>query len=354
MAIYKRGRNWYADFYDADGHRHRPMVGPSKTLAKEVERKFLTQVSEKKFFPERHANAKRFARLADRYWELHGQHLRSRSWKYMLTMLKNEMGQKRLGDITGADIQRVYNLVAGRSSVSTANRYLTLVKSIFNKAYAWRDFSGRNPCDDVKKQREPNHRVRYLSQDEMTRLLKVSHPRLLPVLRCALLTGLRRQEFLGLCWENVDLNAGVLSILETKSGKPRHFPISGQMRSVLLAQKPKPEGIVFPLPVIMLRRYFDRALRDAGIPRSGAEKVTLHTLRHSFASWYMMKGGDLYTLQKLLGHSTPIMTQRYAHVSPAHLAAHIAMLEAEIPAIEASSDWTPCGHQLLARPVRTC
>jgi len=160
----------------------------------------------------------------------------------------------------------------------------------------------------------------------MERLLAAVHPRLYPVLLCALLTGMRRGEILGLTWENVNLEHGTIYLLKTKSGKPREIPIQAKLRDLLMGLKPQATGSVFNLPLIMLLRYFKKALE-----RSGISYFRFHDLRHTFASHFIMQTNNLPALQKILGHSTPAKTQRYAHLGPGHLASEMAAFESAIP-----------------------
>jgi integrase len=301
-------------------------VGPSYALAKEVLAKKLAEAAEMKHFPSRAANSKPFSLLMDRYWELHGQYLRGNCWKNMLKEIRTALGAKKAGAITAADIQGFYNTIAVRASNSTANRHLSLIKAIFNKALAWGDFYGVNPCSRLKKGKEPAHRLRYLNADEMAALLVAAHPRLYPVLACALLTGMRRGEIMGLDWQNVDLERGNIYILQSKSGKPREVPILSKLHEVLRALGPRKRGPVFNLPYIMLRRYFAKALRDTDIT-----EFRFHDTRHTFASHFIMRTNDLPALQNILGHSSPAMTQRYAHLSRGHLALELAAFESAIP-----------------------
>lgn len=342
MAIFKKRGLWWVG-YRVNGKRRREPVGASYSLAKEVLAKRLTERAERKHFPGRVANAKPFEIVADKFWDLHGQHLESRSWAYMLKEVREEFKGKKIGAITAADVQVFYNKIAARTSPSTANKFLTITHSLFSKAKAWGDFFGDNPCGQVKRQREAPHRLRYLSTDEITALYQVAHPRLYPVLVCALMTGMRKGEILGLRWENVSLERSTIYILKAKSGKPREVPIAEKLREELEHVGPRAEGPVFDLPEIMLRRYFAEAVKAAKLPATGPDKVTLHTLRHSFASWFIMRTSDLPALQKLLGHSTPLLTMRYAHLSRGHMAANMATFEAGMPA----KGWNPAlgGHQ---------
>ncbi len=326
MAIFKKRGKWWIG-YRVNGQRRREPTGAtSHALAKEILAKRLNEASERKHFPGRVANASAFLMVADKFWSLHGRYMLSKSWSCMIKQVKAALGAKRISDIGPADIQRYYNETAARTSNSTANRHLTLIKSIFNKAKAWGDFYGDNPCGMVKKQREAAHRLRYLSGEEIKALLAVAHPRLYPVLVCALLTGMRQGEILGLTWENVSLDRDILYVLKTKSGRPREIPIVGKLREALISLGPKQSGPVFEVPLIMVRRYFEKALKDAGI-----FGFRFHDLRHTFASHFVMRTNDLPALQNILGHSSPLMTQRYAHLSRGHLAANMAAFESAMP-----------------------
>ncbi len=323
----KRGA-WWLDYMDDSGRRHREPVGlgASYSLAKEVLAKRLAHISERRHFPSRAANAATFNSLADKFWELHGQRLKSKSWASMLVRIRKEFGTRRVSDVRPSDIQKFYNALAGQTSVSTANRHLTLICSIFSKAKLWGLFYGDNPVGAVKREKEPAHRLRFLSMEEWERLYEAAHERLKPVLICAVKTGMRKSEIINLGWENVDLEHGVIYILQSKSGRPREIHIASSLRECLLALGPKASGPVFALPEIMLRRYFDQAVRASRV-----KDFCFHDLRHTFASHYIMKTNDLPALQKALGHSTPAMTLRYAHLSQGHMASNMAAFDSAIP-----------------------
>jgi integrase len=339
---FKKRGEWWIDFRGSDGKRHREPIGQSCALAKEVLSKRLNEVSEQRYFPGRVANAKTFSEIADKFWEQHGRFLKSPTWYCLFKKIKTAFNSKRIGAITPGDVQGFYNAVAagqlnkkGRGSVATANRYHSLLCSIFSRAKDWGDFHGDNPCSRVKKGREEASRLRYLSQDEIKRLLAVAHPRLYPIVACAILTGMRRGEILGMAWENVSLESATIYLLRCKSGRPRQIPIPSKLREILLGQGPRSSGLVFDLSLSFLKRYFEQALKDAEIVG-----FRFHDLRHTFASHFIMRTNDLPALQNLLGHSSPTMTQRYAHLSKGHLLSNMATFEAaiqvkeQIPALE--------------------
>ena len=264
--------------------------------------------------------------MSEKFWSLHGQYLRSKSWGLMLRYFNESIGDKKLTEISVGDLQKFYNDTVQRTSAPTANRYLTLLKCIFNKAKAWGDFHGDNPCNRVSNLKEPPHRLRFLSKHEIKTLLEKTDPRLYPILVCAIMTGMRRGEILGLRWENVSLEHNTIYILQSKSGKPREIPLAPKLRDVLLSLEPISQGPVFEIPIITLRRLFDKATRDAGLLG-----FRFHDLRHTFASHYIMRTSDLPALQRILGHSSPMMTQRYAHLAQSHLASEMQIFDSSMP-----------------------
>lgn len=331
---FKKAGQWWIDYRGADGRRHREKVGDgaSHSLAEQVLAKRQSAAAEGKHFPGRAADSLTFGEVADKFWNLHGQYLASSSWRFLFDIIKAEFGSRKIGAINGGDVQRFYAKIAAPTRedqgqrYSTANKYLTLLKSIFNRAALWGDFQGINPCRGIKKGREAAHKLRYASVEEMDALLSKASPRLYPVLATSLLTGLRRGEVLGLRWENVSLERDLIYVLKTKSGHPRELPIPSKLRDLLIDLGPKKEGPVFGLPVITLRRNFAAALKAAGV-----FDLRWHDLRHSFASWFLMRTNDLPALQRLLGHASPSMTLRYAHLSRGHLASNVAAFESAIP-----------------------
>jgi len=188
----------------------------------------------------------------------------------------------------------------------------------------------------IRLEKEPQGRIRWLEPDEEVRLLaacaKSRNPELTKIVTIALETGLRKGELLGLTWDRVDLSRGVIRLEQTKSGKRREVP----MRQVVydtLASLPGPrEGQVFQTRSI--RTAFENAVVEAKL-----EGLRLHDTRHHFASWFVMRGGNLQALKEILGHASLTMTQRYAHLSPDHLRSEVAKTErlANSPAVSTKS-----------------
>ncbi|MBI2069578.1 MAG: tyrosine-type recombinase/integrase [Elusimicrobia bacterium] len=324
-----RGDIWYVDYHH-QGRRFRERVGTSKTLAVQALNKRLTEIAEGKFFPERNKPSITFREMANLYWEHYAKTKKGArtTWPYV-KKLSEVFGDKRLDQISILDITAYLNGLKANLSPAAVNRYHAFLSSIFYRAIDWEKFSGHNPASKVKKLQEDNKRLRYLSQEEMAALLKAAHPRLYPALVCAMMTGMRKSELLSLDWKNVDVERGFIYILKSKSGKKREIPVSSKLRQVLLSLGPKESGSVFELPEIMMRRYFDRALKEAGI-----RDFRWHDLRHTFASHFVMRTKDIPALQSILGHATAQMTQRYAHLANSHLAVNMEIFDAGMAAVK--------------------
>lgn len=151
----------------------------------------------------------------------------------------------------------------------------------------------------------------------------------------AIYTGARAGELAGLRWDDVDFNRRLITIQRsfegpTKADDVRHVPIVDALLPILREWRlrnplkwvfPNEWGRMIGPSSRVFQESFHRILTRAGFPkveRNGRSRPYLrfHDLRHTFASQWMMKGGDLFRLQKVLGHKSTQMTQRYAHLAP--------------------------------------
>jgi integrase len=147
---------------------------------------------------------------------------------------------------------------------------------------------------------------------------------------------MRRGELAGLAWQHVHLDSARIDVMRSydkapKSGKARHLPLHPALVVILRQWKERcpatKEALVFPTNGHMWSEFDTRGLAD--IMAAAGVKVPAmpwHCCRHTFASHFMMAGGNILTLQKLLGHSTLTMTLIYAHLSPDHMAAEVARM----------------------------
>lgn len=200
---------------------------------------------------------------------------------------------------------------------ATANRYRSLLSSIFSFG-ARRGLAFSNPVATIPRFRESEGRIRFLDLIEERSLLQALGNRC-PEVELALHTGIRRGEQYGLTWERVDLERGILTV-RGKTGR-RFVPINSGARAAIENLYRSSGGSEFVCPRNW-RRWFPEACRAAGV-----HDFRWHDLRHTFASRLVMKGVDLSTVQKLLGHKSIVTTMRYAHLSPEHLRGAVERLD---------------------------
>ena len=212
---------------------------------------------------------------------------------------------------------------------ATVNRECALLRSILRMALAWEEIA-RLP---VFKMAKEEGKGRYLTPDEITRLLAACeesrNKRLLALVTVDLHTGLRKGELLGLTWEQVDFARGVIVLgRRTKSGKARDVPINQAVYGALAPLRAAAGGQDAAGRVWGEITKIDTAYNAALVRAKILDPdVNFHTLRHTFASHYVMRGGSLVKLQAILGHASIRTTQIYAHLAPDHLSGATALLE---------------------------
>ena len=213
-----------------------------------------------------------------------------------------------------------------RDTPYAANRAVDLLARILDVAVEWglRSPGDGNPARTVEKYRA-RRLERFLSEGEFRRLGRVldaasagaggASPAAIAAIRLLVLTGCRRSEILGLRWEHVDLGAGELRLLDSKTGA-RLVPLSPAAAEVI-ARLPRVAGN----PWVIAGRSPGAPLKNLQYPweilraRAGLEDVRIHDLRHSFASRALALGESLPMIGELLGHRRVRTTARYAHLA---------------------------------------
>jgi integrase len=242
--------------------------------------------------------------------------------------IKPLFGGKRLSDITPFLLER-YKRTRKEEGLSpvTINRELAFLKNLFTMAIAWGK-AEENPMKAVKTFREDNGRIRFLTEEEETRLLPHCGPNLKPLVVTALHTGFRKSELLSLRWENVDFRHRLIRVEAgyAKSREVRSVPMNEVLTQTLRASTlNQSTGPVFRNRQGHPYRDPDNAFATA-VARAGITDFTFHDLRHTFASRLVMAGVDLATVKELMGHKHIAMTLRYAHLTPGHKRAAVEVL----------------------------
>jgi integrase len=216
-------------------------------------------------------------------------------------------------------------------SPASVNIELAVLSRIFSLALELEQ-AASNPCRKVRKLRVDNKRKRYLSADEETALIAQLTGRrkhLRPIVLLALGTGMRRGELLGLRWQHVDFQRGVIHVVNTKSNHDRLVPMSHQVRQVLLTHRPSSKGeFVFTTkktkrPIVDVKKAFRAACDAAGIA-----DFHFHDLRHTFATRVGDAGHSSRAIAALLGHTNTVMTDRYTHATDSALRAAVELINA--------------------------
>lgn len=252
---------------------------------------------------------------------------------YRLRKLCDYFGDVDLRAVSPLMIERFRKskLEEGRTK-STCNRYLQLMKRMFNIAID-EGYAEDNPVRKVKLYSEKdNLQERVLTETEETRLMEASSETLKPILVAALNTGMRKSEILNLEWTQVDLEARRIRVEKTKSGKIRFIPVNDVLFNVLnkLKNRSGKSSFVFfnpetGKPFLDMKTAFKGACKRAGI-----SNLRFHDLRHTFASRLVEKGVDIETLKELLGHHSITITQRYIHSSDERKRAAVELLSRKV------------------------
>ncbi|RMG00879.1 MAG: site-specific integrase [Nitrospirae bacterium] len=333
--LYLRGRIWWITFTGPDGKRYYQSTGTtSKTEAEKILYQTKAEVNAHKtpsILVFQKTKKFLFKDLADEYEKWSSQQKGFLKKKNRIKHLKEYFGEYPLVSFNQKLIEQyqMERLRKGNAN-STVNRYVTILKHMFRKAYEWEMVNNEiaEKVRSVKLLPEDNKRLRFLSKEECAALINAAEPHLKPILIVALNTGMRKGELLNLKWDQVDFQHGLIFLEKTKNGERREIPMNRTVRhtlSKLVRRLDIPYVFYNPQtgkPYKDIRVAFHTALKRAKI-----RDFRFHDLRHTFASHLVMAGVDLRTVQELLGHKTHTMTLRYTHLAPNHKIRAIEVLD---------------------------
>jgi integrase len=279
-----------------------------------------------------------FETLARMFWEDDSRaHLRSND--RAITILEEwckVFGEYTIGGITTPMVNLQLGKVKARRlpdgskiAPATVNRRRAVLSAFFR----WCVRQGMiesNPVMNTDRLKEPNGRVRYLSDEERVALFaackEVRCPMLYSLVVIATYSGMRRGEILALDWKDVDLNSGAARVLRSKNGEARGATIAGPALEALRAWKEESA----PIPFIGPRKIFPGAYpKDAfrrAVRLAGIEDLHFHDLRHSACSYLAMMGASNRELMEFLGHKSLAMSARYSHLAPAHIMSKVSAM----------------------------
>lgn len=317
-------------------------ITDAKAWAGEIE----PQLKRGKVFPEYEANKKTLAEVIDRYIKIElpkRKESEQAKIKMQLEWWKKQIGYSLLSNVTPALLSECKEILITEPSTkpqkgrktrtgATANRYIAALSAVLTRASGEWGLIEENPLKKVRKFTEEPTKDRFLSPEEITRLLdacKVFELKGEPYraetylfVLIALSTGARYSEISGLRWQNVDLKNRQFYFMRTKNKENKGIPMTEKVYKELLTfQKIRniKSDYLFTTKdgttLIDMRTRFYKVLEVAEI-----ENCRFHDLRHTVASHIAMNGGSLLDIASITGHKTMQMVKRYAHLTQKHTA----------------------------------
>ena len=340
--LYRRpdSPRWWASYIDAGGRRVRRSAGTTdRREAEALLAKWKLEAYREKQWGEQPKHT--FEELMVVYLRASERDKRPSGYqrdKDIVRHLRDHFGGMTLDALTPALVRAYIDARRDEVKPATVNRELCVLSAAINYARRELEWEIPNPVAG-RKLREPEGRVRWLSQAEAQRLIAEAErepqaPHLADFIRLALNTGCRKGELLGLEWWRVDLQAGLIRLEghHTKTGKRRAVPLNARAREAMLSRARFRAQYCPDSPWVFchedgskvgdVKRSFHTACRRAEI-----EDFRVHDLRHTCAAWLVSAGVPLTAVRDLLGHTTVKMTERYAHLAPENVRAAVDILD---------------------------
>ena len=335
MGLVKRGTTWWMPFM-YQGQQVRKSTGNTdKRLAEAILGQVRVQIIEGRFFEKPESQQRTLTDLLDRYLSEHAaRRANYRRDRTSVKDLKTFFGNPTLDQITPKRIVAYKNhRYTDGVKPATINRELASLRKAFNLARRECEWCEDNPVCRVSVEQEHNTRDRWLTADEEPQFMSAAPAWLRELMVFAIHSGMRQGEILGLTWTGVDLFRRTGTVFKSKNGERRTLPLN-QTALALLKHKAGSRSVdtelVFPseartrLNASNISRALNLVLKKAQLT-----DFHFHDLRHTCATRMVQAGVDLYKVQRLLGHKSPIMTQRYAHHYPDRLRDGVEALEVE-------------------------
>lgn len=289
----------------ADGKRIRKIF-TLKSKAQDFE-KYVLQNFHNNPWQNKPADQRRLSELMQAWWMLDGRNqMYGDTYRVRLEKVIREMGDPRASQMTRKFMleYRSEKLQAGLMP-SSINRDLCALSAMFTVLIEAEVFHHENPVRGIRKLKVRNTEMAFLSDEEIERLLERLDGDAKRVAILCLSTGARWSEASGLRGEHIVGNR--VTFFNTKNGKSRTVPVS---ESVLELVRTRRTGPLYRVDYLRFREILQQVKPD--LPKGQAT----HVMRHTFATHFMMNGGNIVTLQRILGHATIQQTMTYAHFSP--------------------------------------
>lgn len=262
-------------------------------------------------------------KLFERYLEQYAKnHKRKRTWSEDIKLYRRylaDLENKKISTLKKTDIETLHAKIGNNHGKYGANRTLSLLHSLYQKALSW-GWEGINPCAGVKKFKEKS-RDRFLQGDETTKFFDALNTENSETFRdffyISLLTGARRSNVLSMNWQDINFERAIWQIHETKNGESQTIPIIPQALVILEKRyRNRINDWVFPSATSKSghieepKKVWKRLLDKAGI-----KDLRIHDLRRTLGSWQAATGANSYIIGKSLGHKSQQATAIYARLN---------------------------------------
>ncbi len=306
---------WHVDIrpFGRDGQRFRKKFKTRTDAASYIQECLKNR---EKAAAAKNDNSQRLSDLVAPWLKFHGNNLKGpEKLKGRLLFLANDMGNPLTKNFDANMFLEYRNRRLNEGATkNTVNHHLTYLNSMFNVLIEHGEWQHENPLLKVKKLKFDQQELTYLSTHEIKMLLlaskQSSKATMQFVIRVCLATGARWSEAEQLKAEQI--KNGLITYTKTKNGLPRSVPVTEDLIKAI-----NPTGKMRGRLFEDCYEQFKAVLSKSGIVLPKGQRT--HVLRHSFASHYMINGGDILKLNKALGHKTLQQTMTYAHLAPDHL-----------------------------------
>ncbi|WP_240141436.1 tyrosine-type recombinase/integrase [Nitrosomonas sp. HPC101] len=326
MAITKSKAGWLADVQPGGrGSKRYRKTFRIQAEAKVWETWIRAQVNSNSAWSPEKRDMRKLSSLAELWYESHGKELQAGEDTYKrIKALIVEMRDPMASDF---DVIMFTKYRAGRIdagiTLSTVNREHAYLRAMFNELIRLGSWKKDNPLKDLRQFKVQENELSYLNSEQILPLLEQlqasSNVHVYLVAKICLSTGARWSEAEGLTLTQV--RNGIIQFARTKSGKTRAVPIAENLEQEIHAHHKthKRSNVLFDYCTGAFKEAIERTKID--LPPG---QLT-HVLRHTFASHFMINGGNILTLQRVLGHRDLKTTMRYAHLASSHLEAARAL-----------------------------
>jgi integrase len=328
MQVTRDGARSWVTRYSVNGHERLMTIGPFPQWQAAEARKEALQLVDQGVDPlAQRISAREAPTVSDLAKRFADEHVPTKRASYKRAneiMLRRwilpELGKLKVANVRPADVAGLHHKVTKSGARIMANRVLACLSKMFALAVRW-DMRPDNLCRGAVDRNPETHRRRYLRPEEFTRLadaLKAySDQTSANAVRLISLTGCRRSEALSATWDQFDPGFETWSkpASSTKQGRPHDPPMSAPVRALLVNMSAQATGpFLFPDRAGQGHLTSLRSCWAALCKTAGIENIRIHDLRHSFAAIAVSRGATLPMVSALLGHSSPAVTSRYAHL----------------------------------------